>query len=124
MKASQGPAKGFGNTLQAGASAFAITVAFELADGAFAEFHRLVKENAALSVELEPGCLRFDVLIPAAADAAQVFLYEIYSNRAAFDLHLASDHYRAFDAKTRALVSKKTVLSFTVEENAKFQGIS
>lgn len=122
MTGSQASAKGMGSTLTVGASAFAITVAFELAGGAFAEFHRLVKENAALSVELEPGCLRFDVLIPATTDATEVWLYEIYSDRAAFDLHLASDHYRSFDTNTRDLVNKKTVLTFTVEENAKLRG--
>ena len=53
------------NEERGSAAAFAITVAFELVEGAFPEFHRLVAENAALSVELEPDCLRFDVLTPA-----------------------------------------------------------
>jgi quinol monooxygenase YgiN len=105
---------------QGGAAAYAITVAFELVDGGFAEFHRLVAENAALSVELEPDCLRFDVLTPAdAAVSNHVFLYEIYSDRAAFDLHLASDHFRQFDQSSRDLVITKTVVVYTVEENAK-----
>lgn len=99
---------------------FAITVAFELAEGAYGEFHRLVSENAALSVELEPGCLRFDVLTPANDPAApQVLLYEIYADRAAFDRHLDSSHYRSFDDLTRHMVRKKTVLEFRVAENAK-----
>lgn len=102
------------------ADAFAITVAFELADGAFAEFHRLVSENAALSVALEPDCLRFDVLTPLdGAVRQQVLLYEIYADRAAFDRHLASEHYLRFDRSTRDLVLKKTVASFAVAENAK-----
>lgn len=101
-------------------AAFAITVAFELADGAFPEFHRLVSENAALSVELEPNCLRFDVLTPEhAAEAKHVFLYEIYRDRAAFDLHLASEHFRQFDQRSRDLVISKTVLAYAVRENAK-----
>jgi autoinducer 2-degrading protein len=105
-----------------GAAAFAITVAFELLEGAFPEFYRLVAENAALSVELEPDCLRFDVLTPAGAcGPRQVFLYEIYKDRAAFDLHLASDHFRQFDQRSRDLVISKTVLAYTVEENAKIR---
>ncbi|MBZ9711565.1 antibiotic biosynthesis monooxygenase [Mesorhizobium sp. ESP7-2] len=101
-------------------AAFAITVAFELVDGVFSEFHRLVSENAALSVELEPDCLRFDVLTPEyAAEAKHVFLYEIYRDRAAFDLHLASEHFRRFDQRSRELVISKTVLAYTVRENAK-----
>jgi autoinducer 2-degrading protein len=102
------------------ATGFAITVAFELAEGGLAEFHRLVTENAALSVEREPGCLRFDVLTPTEEGAApQVFLYEIYRDRAAFDLHLETEHYKAFDSSTRRLVSRKTVQAFDVAENAK-----
>ncbi|UDL88752.1 antibiotic biosynthesis monooxygenase [Mesorhizobium sp. PAMC28654] len=102
------------------AAAFAITVAFELVEGAFPEFHGLVAENAALSVKLEPYCLRFDVLTPAdAATSNRVFLYEIYKDRAAFDLHLASEHFRQFDQRSRDLVISKTVLSYEVQENAK-----
>jgi autoinducer 2-degrading protein len=103
-----------------GAAAFAITVVFELVEGAFLEFHRLVAENAALSVELEPDCLRFDVLTPAdAAFPTHVLLYEIYRDRAAFDLHLASDHFLQFDQRSRDLVVSKTVATYAVEENAK-----
>jgi quinol monooxygenase YgiN len=77
------------------------------------------------SVRLEPGCLRFDVLMPADAGAPpRVFLYEIYEDRAAFDLHLASEHFRDFDERSRDLVRGKTVLAFAVEENAKQRGAS
>jgi autoinducer 2-degrading protein len=99
---------------------FAITVAFDLVEGAFAEFERLVRENAAQSVRLEPDCLRFDILTPTSGTAApDVLLYEIYRDRASFELHLAADHYQSFDLKTRHLVRTKTVMTFTVAENAK-----
>ena len=92
-------------------------------DGALPEFHRQVSENASLSVEREPGCLRFDVLTPFEADASpQIFLYEIYADRAAFDIHLASDHYKSFDQKTRDLVRRKSVWAYRVYENAKLRG--
>lgn len=105
---------------KAGAAAFAITVAFELVEGAYPEFHRLVSENAALSVEIEPDCLRFDVLTPIdATGSTQVFLYEIYKDRSAFDQHLASAHFQHFDRMSRELVLSKTVVAFTIEENAK-----
>jgi quinol monooxygenase YgiN len=99
---------------------FAITVAFDVVDGGFAEFHRLVSENASLSVKLEPGCLRFDVLTPLEGDGpGQVFLYEIYRDRAAFEMHLASSHYLSFDQRTRHLVARKAVLTYRVDENFK-----
>jgi autoinducer 2-degrading protein len=108
------------NVARTGQALFAITVAFELVEGAAAEFDRLIRENAALSVSLEPNCLRFDILTPdGAAGAADVLLYEIYRDRASFDLHLAADHYLNFDARSRHLVRKKTVMTFSVAENAK-----
>jgi (4S)-4-hydroxy-5-phosphonooxypentane-2,3-dione isomerase len=101
---------------------FAITVAFDLAEGAFPEFFRLVSENAARSVALEPDCLRFDVLTPRDGVGPSILLYEVYADEAAFDLHLASDHYLSFDRSTRDLVRQKTVTSFSVATNAKERG--
>lgn len=102
------------------ANAFAITVAFELEEGAAEAFRPLVAENARQSVALEPGCLRFDVLFPTSgASGPEVFLYEIYTDQAAFDVHLASPHFRSFDEATRKLVRTKTVNAYTVDQNAK-----
>ena len=100
------------------ANGYAITVTFELEDGAADQFHRLVAENARQSVALEPGCLRFDVLFPVAR-THEVFLYEIYTDQTAFDVHLASAHFKSFDEQTRTLVRRKTVNAFTVDQNAK-----
>src|SRR6476661_2844522 len=101
-------------------SAFAVTVLFELADGVYEQFHSLVSDNARQSVERESGCLRFDVLSASdQPESAQVFLYEIYTDKAAFDEHLASSHFQAFDAKSRELVRKKTVFSYSVDQNFK-----
>lgn len=104
--------------VRSAANGYAITVTFELEDGAAETFHRLVTENARQSVALEPGCIRFDVLFPV-AHALEVSLYEIYTDQAAFDFHLASAHFKSFDEQTRALVRSKTVNAFTVDQNAK-----
>lgn len=103
------------------APAYAITVLFDLVDGAFAIFHDLVSDNARQSVASEAGCLRFDVLTPAAPQGSQVFLYEIYEDRAAFDVHLASAHFKLFDRLSRDLVQAKTITAYSVEENAKMR---
>ncbi len=98
---------------------FAITVDFELVQGAREEFLRLVEENAAASMRDEPGCSRFDVLTyrdPAHSD--RVFLYEIYEDRAAFDAHVRTAHFAAFDAATRTMVRRKTVLEFDLRNDA------
>ncbi|MEL6748477.1 MAG: antibiotic biosynthesis monooxygenase [Pseudomonadota bacterium] len=39
-------------------------------------------------------------------------LYELYDDRAAFEAHLASAHYAAFDAATKDLIAAKTVTTY------------
>jgi (4S)-4-hydroxy-5-phosphonooxypentane-2,3-dione isomerase len=105
---------------QHGDTPYAITVEFEVEPTAFPDFLRLVKDNAAQSVKNEVGCTRFDVLTPAGQHPQRtVLLYEIYVNRAAFDVHLASAHFLSFDQATKTMVTRKTVADFAVFENAK-----
>ncbi|KUL95268.1 hypothetical protein DK26_12805 [Bosea sp. WAO] len=79
-----------------------------MADGSMAGFLPLMIENAETSRRDEPGCERFDVLQP---DGEQdcILLYEIYRDRAAFDAHCASQHFKRFDAATKTMVAEKTV---------------
>ena len=87
--------------------AFAVIVAFDLLAGRRGAFLALALENAAASVGLEAGCLRFDVLEPEGSES--IMLYEIYTDPAAFDAHLRSAHFQSFDDATRHLVARKTV---------------
>lgn len=98
---------------------YAITVRLALRKGEEERFLALIKENAAASVRDEPGCLVFDVLTPlnGTVDEPHVLLYEVYENRAALDAHVATSHYKAFDAASRDLVIRKEVLEFGVIEN-------
>ena len=87
---------------------YAVTVTFRIAPGRMTEFLLLVLENAKTSKRAEPGCRQFDVLTdPAQPDT--VFLYELYDTRRAFDRHLASEHFRHFDADVAAMVDGKDV---------------
>jgi autoinducer 2-degrading protein len=100
-------------------AAFAITVEFRLKPSATERFLGLVLANAATSLSEEPLCLRFDVL--TARDPARggtVTLYEVYADRAAFEHHLATPHFRAFEAAVRDLVAEKSVLEFDLHDNA------
>jgi autoinducer 2-degrading protein len=101
------------------ASRFAITVDFEILEGGLDRFLALVRDNAARSVADEPGCFRFDVLVPGSGAEPRVFLYEIYADRSAFDHHLGTPHFLQFDAASRDLVRRKTVAQFSVTENSK-----
>lgn len=97
---------------------FAILAEFDLRPGAAEEFLRLVRENATTSVRDEPGCRRFDVLVPE-DEARRVILYEIYDSPAAFDAHLRTPHFRTFDDAATTLVSGRAVRRFTLGEHAK-----
>jgi quinol monooxygenase YgiN len=94
-------------------SAFAITVDFTLKPGAMASFRKLIDKNAEDSCAHEPGCQRFDVLIPN-EPGDKVFLYEIYDDRAAFDVHLKTPHFDVFNRESEAFVLRKNVVQYTL----------
>ncbi len=75
-----------------------------------ARFREAMIENATASRETEPGCRQFDVC--ESADGATIFLYEIYDDEAAFQAHLATGHYKRFDALTAAWLAEKKVAAF------------
>ena len=106
--------------ITATAALYALTVEFEVHHIAFEKFGQLVRDNAEKSVALEPGCLRFDVLTPVAQAPKPAFLlYEIYADRAAFESHLTTTHFKRFDAETKAMVTRKTVVVYNIVEHAK-----
>ena len=88
-----------------------ITVDFRLKPGAMAEFRQLIDNNARDSSRDEPGCRRFDVLVPQ-GEADRVFLYEIYDDRAAFEAHLKTAHFDVFNRASAALVTSKDIGQF------------
>ena len=105
---------------------FVILAEFDLRPGAMADFLRHVGDNAGASVRDEPGCRRFDVLVPEseAPDGTpdgtpRVVLYELYDNPECFDAHLRTPHYRRFDEATRDLVSGRSVRRLGLSEHAK-----
>ena len=62
---------------------FAVVVTFQIEPARYVEFMPLMLSNAQASLTQEPGCLQFDVATDPARPN-EVFLYEIYSDRAAF----------------------------------------
>ena len=90
---------------------FVVTVDFRIRPGQMDAFLPIMRDNAAASVRDEPGCLQFDVCTdPARLD--QVFLYEVYTDAAAFDAHLATPHFADFNAASADMIADKTVHSF------------
>jgi autoinducer 2-degrading protein len=87
---------------------FVVTVHFEAYPDRASEFLDRVRNQAADSLANEKGCQRFDVCIDP-AQAERVFLYEIYADEAAFQAHLASAHYEAFNADAATMLRSKVV---------------
>ncbi len=92
---------------------FVVVVEFRIVPERQNQFLDAVRTNAGRSLEVEPGCRRFDVCTDP-LEAALVFLYEIYESETSFQAHLDSGHYLAFDADTRDWVASKTVRRLTL----------
>ncbi len=69
-------------------------------------------KNASTSLAEEPGCERFDVL--RAAEPDRIVLYEVYADRAAFEAHCASAHFKSFDHEVGSLVQAKKITELTL----------
>jgi autoinducer 2-degrading protein len=93
---------------------FVVTVLFELVPDSAAAFRAAILENAAITLREEPGCHRFDVCF--SADDSRCFLYELYTDRAAFDLHLGTPHFRDFDRVSALVVRSKRVDTYLLAE--------
>ena len=90
---------------------YVVAVEFVVQPARAEAFRTAMVANARTSRDLEPGCRQFDVCV-SPDDPATIFLYELYADRAAFDAHLASEHFRAFDAAVRDWVLRKTVRTY------------
>lgn len=92
---------------KAGAAPYTIIISFDLKETCRDMFLGHVRANAAASLEREVDCLRFDVLVPISHAGPDVMLYEVYSDRSAFEAHLVSPHFAEFDAATREIVKRR-----------------
>ena len=88
---------------------FVVIVDFRLKPGAFGSFRDLVAANAEASVRDEPGCRRFDILVPRGV-RDRVMLYEIYDDEAAFEEHCRTTHFKRFDRESAGLVAEKSAI--------------
>lgn len=92
---------------------FAVSVTFVLKPDLVPAFTAQVCHNAEMSLKVEPGCHRFDVCTDAARPN-EVMLYELYDDAAAFEVHLASTHYKVFNAAVADMVRSKVVQTYAV----------
>ena len=87
---------------------FVVTVTFEAVPAQAAAFLSRVRRQAADSLTGEAGCHRFDVCVDP-KQPGRVFLYEIYADTAAFEAHLATAHFKTFDAEAGPMLHAKAV---------------
>lgn len=90
---------------------FVVCVTFTIKAGVMAQFMPLMLKQAENSLALEADCLRFDVC-SAGTSEDEVFLYEIYASEAAFQAHLASVHFKEFDAAVGEMIADKAVSTY------------
>ena len=94
-------------------SVLALWVTFKVAPEKFGRFHAAALEDARCSVRDEPGCRRFDVLIPKDGGGGLTF-YEVYDDAGALEAHRQTPHYAAFAAAAEEAGVERTIAPFTV----------
>lgn len=91
---------------------FAVCVVFQIAPGSMDAFLPLMLANARASLANESGCHQFDVLTDPTR-ANEVSLYELYDDALAFDVHLASAHFKTFDRAVAKMITQKDVRTYS-----------
>ena len=90
---------------------FVVVVEFTVRAEYGEPFLKRVMQQAQDSLQLEVNCHVFDVCI-CSDDKNRVLLYEVYSDKSAFDAHLASAHFRDFSNAVQEWVSDKQLATF------------
>jgi autoinducer 2-degrading protein len=71
-----------------------VAVLYEIKPESRDAFRSAILKNAAASLRDEPECHRFDVSF--SPDGLRCFLYELYTDEAAFDFHRQTKHFAEF----------------------------
>lgn len=87
---------------------FVVTVTFTVKEQHLDEFIVAVRQQAQNSLAREKDCHLFDVCVDG-NNRKRIFLYEIYTDREAFDAHLETEHFLSFDALVQGWLEDKTV---------------
>lgn len=95
---------------------FAVAVTFQIHPEHVDAFVTRVRQQARDSISLEPGCHQFDVLVDE-NDPATVFLYETYTDAAAFVDHRATPHFADFDQQVQKHIASKQVVRLNLLSN-------
>ena len=78
------------------------------------EFLDIARAHARRCVEIEEGCLSFDVLVTQDA-ADRIILVEVYADNEALDTHWSSQQMAAYREKVKDLVVERQAHICTLE---------
>jgi quinol monooxygenase YgiN len=87
---------------------FAVIVTFKVHNADIAAFMPLMVKQAKNSLELEPACRIFEIW-QHSGDENTVKLYEVYDDAAAFQAHLDSDYFKAFDKVVASMIAHRNI---------------
>ncbi|MDC1408293.1 antibiotic biosynthesis monooxygenase [Candidatus Puniceispirillum sp.] len=86
----------------------AVCVDFEVDPASLDVFLTIMQKNAADSLANEVGCHQFDITQDP-QNPTKIFLYELYDDAVAFDLHKKASHYLEFNRAVSKIVIAKSV---------------
>jgi quinol monooxygenase YgiN len=90
---------------------FATETELDIVPSQFDAFVAAAKNEAAAAVK-DPGVREIDIAV-SQTDPHHLLSFELYDNAAARDAHQATDHFKAYQAATSAMVSNSTVTPLT-----------
>jgi len=85
-----------------------VCVYFEIKPVFIDAFLEVMRKNALASLKNEIGCHQFDVNQDPLSPNS-IFLYELYEDAAAFELHKQTDHYLEFNEAIAPMIIGKTL---------------
>ena len=86
----------------------AVCVDFEVDPASLDAFLTIMQKNASDSLANEVGCHQFDITQDL-QNPTKIFLYELYDDAVAFEMHKQSSHYLEFNDAISGMVDKKSV---------------
>jgi len=86
----------------------AVCVDFEVDPASLDAFLKIMQKNASDSLTNEVGCYHFDIAQDL-QNPTKIFLYELYDDAFAFEVHKKASHYLEFNQLVSEMVTAKSV---------------
>ena len=86
----------------------AVCVDFEIDLTSLDAFLIIMMKNASVSLASEVGCHQFDIAQDQ-QNPTKIFLYELYDDAVAFELHKKASHYLEFNDAISGMVNKRSI---------------